>query len=691
MALPCWDRVGLLRGYALMFLPLMLAQAAVATAPAATTIQQDYEAAQAALDGGRAGEARQRFEALLKRMPPGSKSRSAHIVRARLGAALVFDSQPEAALPYLEEAIGFFGGAASADVQERAMALHDRARAREMMGQFRVAAEDLKIVRGMGAYPKGGPHDVELQAMLARVLLWSEPAMAEKLVDELLALPQGTDPLGKAQLAYAQALRGRAELVQGNANSALGWLQKAGRTAGGTTSKRVSLLDVQVRADLALAYHLGGNKQEQQKAVAFSGAGSLVAEGFNMATFTPLPDCAPVTGLDPKDVAVIEFEIGDDGRAKGARPVYAMAADGKLNAADQGPASLFTDAVRHWTWNEADVAKLNGFWRQSVRVELRCRTGRGGDPIIASFDAEADQLAADWGLVSINPSSNLSLALAEARAMLAREELARGPTARQLVVPLEIIAGSPAAPEDEKLAAQKRRVALLDQHQAPPDLLVRERARLALMDVDARDIRDAGADLAAREAALAPLLSEQDAARPESRTTQWLRLRLSAIVERRKAPDRARTYLDRIVATPEDKLGRADPIRTAALLRLSNIAAAARDTEAAASALAATGLTPEQCALVDVKPLPENISVPARTFPEEAQRWGSQGYARLAFDITAEGVPTNIRTIVAAPPFVFGPASEKALAQFRYKPVFRPGNTLGCSDSTQNFRFMTGP
>lgn len=680
-----------------MFVSLLVAQAAVAAAPAvgpagsATSIQQDYEAAQAALDARRVAEARQRFSALLKRMPPGATSRSANIVRARLGSALVLDSQPEAALPHLEQAIAFFGASTPADREERAMALHDRARAREMMGQFRTAAEDVRAVQALAVYPKDGPLDVGLRAMLARVLLWSEPAMAGKIVEDLIALPQDSDPLGKAQLAYLLALRGRVELVQGYPEAALGWLQRAGRAAGGTTTQRVSLSDVRIRADLALAHHLAGNTLEKQKAVAYSGAGSLVAAGFNMATYTPLPDCAPVTGLDPQDVAVVEFAIGDDGRVKGATPVYAKAADGMLSARDEGPASLFTDAIRRWTWNETDVAKLDGFWRQAVRVELRCRTGRQGDPIDASFDAEFERMASEWGLSPLTTSSNVALALADARAMLAREELAQGPTARQLVIPLGLISQSPAAPDDERLAALRRRIEILRLHGAPPDLLVRERARLARMEVQQRNIQDRGAWTVAHEAALAPLLAEQEAARPDSRTTQWLRLELAELAEGRKADDRARTYLDRIVAMPQDKLGKADPIRTAALLRISNMAAAARDATTAATALAATGLTPEQCALVDVKPLPQNQSVSAETFPEEARRWGSQGYARLAFDITADGVPTNIRTIVAAPPFVFGPASEAALARFRYKPVFRPGNTLGCSDSTQNFRFMVGP
>lgn len=654
-------------------------------------MQQAYEAAQAALDARKAGEARRGFDALLQRMPPGARTRSAMIVKARLAAALVMDQAPEAAVPLLDEVIPFFDKPTPADREERAMALHDRARAAEIMGRFGAAASDLRAVQALQVYPADGPLDVGLRAMLVRVLLWTDPVEARRLANGLLAMRQGFDSKSMTQLAYLQSLRGRVDLVDGRPAEALGWFQKAGRAAGGTSTTRVSVADVRVRSDLAIAHHLAGNREEHQRAVAFSGAGMLVSEGFNIAATTPLPPCAPVTGLDPQDVAVIEFAIGDDGRVRGATPVYARRADGKRSLDDAGPESLFTQAVRRWAWNETDVGKLDGFWRQSVRVELRCLTDREGDAIIDSFDPQIEALRTAWGLEPFSWSSNLAQDLRRAREALKRDEATLGPTARQLLVPLSAISDNPTAPVEERMAARRRQIELLGRHGAPADLVMLDRARLATAEVRARDIQDRGARQAAYVAALAPLLAEEEAARPTSRTAHYLRLELAERAETRVATDRARAYLERIVATPEAELGKADPIRTAALLRLSNLSAATGDAAGAAQALAATGLTPEQCALVDVRPMPLNQRVTAETFPKEAARWGSSGFARLAYDLTPAGVPTNIRTVIAAPPFVFGPASEAAQARFRYKPVFRPENSLGCVNSTQMFRFKAGP
>lgn len=123
-----------------------------------------------------------------------------------------------------------------------------------------------------------------------------------------------------------------------------------------------------------------------------------------------------------------------------------------------------------------------------------------------------------------------------------------------------------------------------------------------------------------------------------------------------------------------------DPIRTSALLRISNMAAAA-------SALAATGPTSEQCSLIDIRPEGINDSIGSSAFSAEARRWANNGLVKVGFDITAEGRTTTIRTIVASPPFIYGAATEKAISQFRYRPVFRPGNTLACIGTVVPVRF----
>jgi hypothetical protein len=40
---------------------------------------------------------------------------------------------------------------------------------------------------------------------------------------------------------------------------------------------------------------------------------------------------------------------------------------------------------------------------------------------------------------------------------------------------------------------------------------------------------------------------------------------------------------------------------------------------------------------------------------------------------------------------VFGPATEKAVAQFKYRPVFRPGNTVGCTGSVRSVSYRVKP
>ena len=61
---------------------------------------------------------------------------------------------------------------------------------------------------------------------------------------------------------------------------------------------------------------------------------------------------------------------------------------------------------------------------------------------------------------------------------------------------------------------------------------------------------------------------------------------------------------------------------------------------------------------------------------------------REAFDIVADGSVQDVRTVIAYPPFVFGPATEKAVRQFTYLPPTLNGSTLGCTGQTLNVRFL---
>jgi hypothetical protein len=663
-------------------LPLALAAASAG----ATTIQQDFDAAQALLDTVKSAEARAAFTALLARFPPASQSRAASLVRARLGNALLATGDAAAAEVALMAAIAGFSGNDAQTLEERGVALYDLGRAHEVQGKLDSAAKAYALVADAKLFPVDSPSDIGLRAALARTLIWSNPDAARRLLDGLLALPPEKFGRSKDGRALVQTLRGRVELNNNNPAEAKRWFTEAARTAGGAETQRVSVADVRIRGDLAIANYKLGRMDEVQKGIAFSGAGSLASEGLTTAAAMPLPACAPATALAPDAVAVVEFAIGDDGRVSTVTPIYASRGSGAAasGVADDGPEVQFPQAVHQWVWSTGNVAKLNAFWRQSVRVELRCFTSQDSSDLIArSFNA--DYIA--WaGAKGIRPPpawpDNDAAALPLIRAELARREINDGLQSIQLEPVVRTLAQNNAASDFERTTAFRRRVDLLLAATAPA--AVTGYARMASIYWAAAHARSGGSAWAQMiRAALLPLVNEQDASgQGQTRIAMWMRLALAEASDKLREPGTARALLDPIAAAPETVLPAGDAIRTAALLRLSNIAAAAHDTESAARALAATGLSPEQCSLINVQPLPINASIGSHTFPSEAMRWGTGGFARIGHDITADGQPKNVRTIVAAPPFIFGPPTEKAIARFRYQPVFRPGSDVGCSGNS---------
>lgn len=666
--------------------------ALVATPALAATVQQDFDAAQALLDAGKASEARDAFTALLGRLAPNSQGMAANLVRARLGNALLATGDAEAAEPLLVTASTGFKGSDATSIEERGVALYDLGRAREGQGKIDSAAKAYAQVLDAKLFPANGRSDIGLRAALARTLIWSNPDEARRLLDGLLALPAESLGTTGDTRALLQTLRGRVELNNANAGEARRWFSDAARAAGGAETRRVTVADVRIRGDLALANYKLGKLDEVQKFIAYSGAGSLSAEGLTLAADMPLPACSPATSLAPDAVAVVEFAIGSDGRVSGVTPIYASRGSGIATPGviDDGPEVQFPQAVRRWVWNTAAVAKLNPFWRQSVRVELRCFTRAPDDnPVSRSLARDTATWAQSAGLRPLpDLPANDAAALPVIRAELARREAADGAQSLQLVPALAAIAGNDAAPPKERAAARTRRVDLLVAAKAPPAVVDLARINAIFGAVEFSATRTGIAQVQ-RDGVMPILAAQESEGRGDSRMAMFTRLQLAEAHDVLKAPDKAKALLETIVAAPTSVLPEGDPIRTAALLRLSNIAAAARDSEGAARALAATGLSPEQCALIDVKPQPINATIGSGAFPGEAMRWGTGGYAKVGHDITADGQTANVRTIIAAPPFVFGPPTEKAVARFRYQPVFRPDNSIGCSGNVQTVRFVT--
>jgi hypothetical protein len=144
--------------------------------------------------------------------------------------------------------------------------------------------------------------------------------------------------------------------------------------------------------------------------------------------------------------------------------------------------------------------------------------------------------------------------------------------------------------------------------------------------------------------------------------------------------------LQEIIENPA--LSRDDAIRIGALIRLASLNAASGDLQAARAAFEMSGVSAQQCALVDSAPKLLHSNVGTDAFPSEALRWGFEGWTQVQFDIGANGKVLSPRAIISYPPFVFTNAGKAIASGFQYAKTFRPGAELGCGGTDQRIKFL---
>lgn len=92
--------------------------------------------------------------------------------------------------------------------------------------------------------------------------------------------------------------------------------------------------------------------------------GRLKGDGFSTGVDIKPPACGGPEGLQPEDVAVIEFSIRDDGSIGLVAPIY---------SSRKGSAALqFARAVKGWSWPPERVKEIDPFFRALTRLEMRC-------------------------------------------------------------------------------------------------------------------------------------------------------------------------------------------------------------------------------------------------------------------------------------------------------------------------------
>ena len=174
---------------------------------------------------------------------------------------------------------------------------------------------------------------------------------------------------------------------------------------------------------------------------------------------------------------------------------------------------------------------------------------------------------------------------------------------------------------------------------------------------------------------------------PASAPAAWLELEWAVAFERSGDFVAARPHLAKAIATPEAALPSDDPVRQVALLHMAMVKARTGEEASAHADLAASGLSAEQCALVDTRPVPTNMGIASSQFPQAALFWHFEGYVEEAFDIAADGHVSNVRTVIAYPPYIFGPGTERAVSSFRFVPPTIQGQAVGCTGETQKVNY----
>lgn len=641
-------------------LVILLAQAAPAVAPAVppgASLQQRFDAANTAAADGRCAEALPLYAALEAEPKLARNAVAMAAIAVRKGGCQTRMAQVEdgeasirRGLPVLEKR----GTEFAVDVREARLRLGDAAQARF---DYAGAAEDYRAALALAT----GIFRIRPLMALSRVTMFDGDGAAIRHAEEALTIATG-DKLARKELAVVRTQYARALMNAGRKDEAYRALKASLKEQGGLTM-RVGVDDIVTRSDLAIAARLAGDQDAARQYLAYTGAGRMRDTPFANAKQIDLPPCGGETGLKPDDMAVVEFSLADDGHVIGAAPIYTVA--GREAALE------FARAVARWSWEAADVAKIPLLFRYTTRVELRCTRAADRPALTAPLAEELAGWLAKEGVALPDPAGRSDAVLAPVQ----RDLLKRAAGGPARVAALAALADNSVVPAAERTAAWTEAAALARTAGAPAPV----RTYLAIRVAQQR--ADSGRD---QRAALRALLADPAmAADPLSAAT--LRLLVAQPVYRAPPPPDALTLLDGVVDAPA--LPARHPLKVGAMLQRADLLAARGDLAGARAAFERTGLTEEQCALIEPRPAVRRAGGDANDYPMAAVQMGFEGWVRVEFDIAANGTTVVPRAIAAYPPFVFNDAAQGILRDARYTSSYRPSGNVACAANTQSVVF----
>ena len=583
---------------------LLAAAAQVAASPASAKLspQAAFDAASADYIAGRHAEAIAAFTELQGRV----RSRKIlGVIRLRKGLSLIEMHRREEGEADLRAAFAMLSPTDETmqpELFEARMEAWAGALARLDYDVARADSEAGLLVAG------GDVNRVRAELLLARATMFDADDTAVRHADIALGLAATMRDIDKAALGDIYTIHARALLNHGRTAEALAELRKAVTALGGLTMK-VDMRDIITRSDLAIAALLSGRKDIAREYLAYTGAGRG-KQPFATAAALDLPSCGGETGLDPQDVAVVEFSIADDGSVISASPIYST----RL-----GPAALeFARAARNWSWRPEDVKDIPPIFRYLTRVEMRCTTSSERPSILRPIAVNFGRWLDDHGVKDFELPTAVGPALVTARAELDRRRPAGGIA---LVAPLVSIGSNETAAQEDRSAALAEAGNLLEAANAPASVAIYPR----LLDIMSLGNSWSVTHTNERRAALRGLLARPEVA-SDAQLATTIRLLIAEPAYRSVNTVEAEPLLRQIV--DDKRLAEGDPLRTGALLRLATLQAGSGRINEARASYAASGLTAQQCSLVDARQAISSKGASSSDFPMEAMRWGFEGWVR---------------------------------------------------------------
>ncbi|MEN2747983.1 energy transducer TonB [Sphingomonas sp. T9W2] len=638
---------------------LAVAQAAT-PAPAAATLQAQFDAANIAYETRKCADAIRLYDALEARTVGTKNALLLGAVKVRKGICVARSGDHVAGAALIRQGMPALARQATefgADLRDAHMVLGTAA---FDAFDYDAAASSYRDALALAK----GPDRIAPLLALSRTLAFDGDGKALAYAQEARDLAAREPAIGKDVLALIQTRHARVLLNNGKKEEAYSVLKDSLRKQGGL-DQRVSSSEVATRADLALAALLNGDRQQAQTYMAYTGAGRMKDDAFAAAINMKSAACGSATGLKPDDFAVVEFSVADNGTVNAVTPIYTTGGRDVVLA--------FARAVSDWSWSPTESVKIPAFFRNATRIELKCSTAADRpslvQPLSDAFDAwvRGKGHQQDWS--DLTPARAYPLVRAEAtRARAAGDQGA-------LLAADAWIAYSSLPTEAERIAAAAEAVALARTMQAPAPVIT----YLALAEIDA-DRSHYDQDVRKRTALLA---------RPEINADPLSAATVRMMLANRSYPAAPKAEAEQLIAAvvaaplPENH-----PLKVAALLRQADLLAQRGEVAQARAAFDRTGLTSDQCALIAPSPVVQRSGATSSLYPTEAVQMGFQGWAQVEFDIAADGRTVTQRTIAAYPPFVFGEAAQKMVGATRYRSSFRPEGNTACSANIQRFRFQ---